>query len=149
MALGGSNPKDLAFQRSVDVTKGSTDRDTPVFVALASNRYTLVNALLAYYLTDRPPGTRWTMFNAGVTNTDATPSMMVADLEASRTNLLILDVAGADSFEYTNDSRIPGSEILDRYIGDHFRTWCDFGSFRVAVRSSWNRSGGCPVADGT
>lgn len=148
MALGGSTPKDLALQRSVAVIRQATDPETSVFVALVSNRYTTGNAMLAYFLTDRPPGSRWTMFNPGVTNTDATQSMIVADLEASRTNVMILDVWGADVFEESNDSRIPGSTILDRYLDAQFRTWCDFGAYRVAVRTSWNADGSCPVAEG-
>lgn len=147
-ALSAPTQKDLALQRSIAVTRQATDRGTPIFVALASNRYTVGNALLAYYLTDRPPGSRWTMFNPGVTNTDATQTLMVADLEASRTNLLILDASGAEWFEATNDSRIPGSTILDEYLERRFRTWCDFGEYLVAVRVDWNPSGACPITDG-
>lgn len=147
MAVAGSTPKDLALQRAVAVTREATDRDTPVFVALATNRYTIGNATLAYYLTDRPPGSRWTLFNPGVTNTDETQSLIVADLEATGTDVLILDVWGAEWFETSNDSRIPGSTILDRYLDDHFRTWCDFGAYRVAVRTSWNPDASCPITD--
>jgi hypothetical protein len=148
-ALASPTPKDLAIQRSIAVTRQATDRDTPIFVALSRNRYTVGNGLLAYYLTDRAPGSRWTLFNPGVSNTDATQTLMVADLEASETNLMILDVSGAEWFEATNDSRIPGSTILDAYLDSHFRTWCDFGDYRVAVRAAWDPVSACPIADGS
>jgi hypothetical protein len=148
IALSGPTPKDLALQRSIAVTRQAVDRDTPIFIALSRNRYTVGNALLAYYLTDRPPGSRWTLFNPGVTNTDATQTLMVADLEASGTNLMILDVSGAEWFETSNDSQIPGSTILDTYLDERFRTWCDFGDYRVAVRVAWDPASACPIANG-
>jgi hypothetical protein len=144
-----STTKDTSLQRSITVAREATDPAAAVFVALTSNRYTVGNAPLAYYLADRAPGSRWTMFNPGVTNTDATQTQMVADLEASRTDLLILDSWGAESFEGTNDSRIPGSTILDRYVSERFRTWCDFGAFRVAVRVDWALDRPCPIAEDT
>lgn len=144
-AMSGPTPKDLALQRSIAVTRQSTDQNAPVFVALSSNRYTIGNAMLAYYLTERPPGSRWTMFNPGVTNTDGTQTLIVADLEASRTDLLILDVGGAEWFEESNDSRFPGSTILDQYLSERFRTWCDFGDYLVAVRIASGPDSPCPL----
>jgi hypothetical protein len=137
--------RDVALQRAVSVVRLSTEADDTVLVGLASHRHTIVNSLLAYYLVDRRPGTRWTMYNPGVTNTDSTQSLMARDLEASSTNLLILDVEWAGAFESTNDSRLAGSSILDRYIQDHFQTWCDFGAYRVAKRLAWEPESACPV----
>ena len=148
IALSGLTPKDVALQRSVAVTLQATDRETPIFVALSANRYTVGNALLAYYLSDRAPGSRWTMFNPGVTNRDATQALIVSDLEATQTDLLILDEWGSEWYEATNDSRIPGSTVLDAYLAQHFRTWCDFGAYRVAVRTVWDPASPCPIGDG-
>lgn len=144
-SASGSTSRDLALQRSIAVARQATGRDDAVLVGLVSNRYTILNAPLAYYLLDRPPAMRWTIYSPGVTNTDATQALMVADLEATRTNVLILDVNAASEFEYTNDSRIPGSTIFDLHVMDRFRTWCDFGEFRVAVRVAWNPDGPCPI----
>ena len=146
IALSASPSKDLALQRSIAVVRHATTRDQALFVGLVSNRYTLLNATLAYYLADRPPGSRWTMYNPGVTNTDATQAAMVANLEATQTNVMILGASASNAFEFTNDSRIAGSSILDRYIGASFRTWCDFGEYQVAVRVAWDPEGPCPIA---
>jgi hypothetical protein len=56
---------------------------------------------------------------------------MVDELEGSRPPILLLDESVADMFERENDSRIPGSTILDAFIADRYRPMCSFGDFRV------------------
>ena len=137
------------MQRSIEVVRSATGPDDAILVGLAAHRHTLMNPIVAYYLADRRPGSRWTMYNPGVTNTDATQAAMVTDLEVTRTNVMILDVAVANEFEYSNDSRLAGSTILDVYIAAHFRTWCDFGAVLVAVRSTWESDSLCPLPIGS
>ena len=146
-SISQPSDRDVALQRAVTAVRITTEPDEPVLVGLTSHRHTIANSLLAYYLVDRPPGTRWTMYNPGVTNVDTTQTLMVQDLETAKTNLLILDVEWAGVFESTNDSRLAGSVILDRYIQDTFQTWCDFGAYRVAKRSTWKPGSACPVTD--
>lgn len=148
IASSGSTTRDFALRRSIETVRQVTQRDDAIHVGLASNRHTTLNAMLAYYLADRRPGSHWTMYNPGVTNTDLTQAAMVAELEATGTNILILDTEWVDGFEITNDSRISGSTVLDRYIEDRFRIWCDFGAFRVDVRVAWNPDRPCLTADG-
>jgi hypothetical protein len=146
MVIAWSVPasRDIALLRAISVAREATESTDAIFVGEARNRYTLLNPLLAYYLADRRPGTRWTMYNPGVTNTDRTQELMVEDLEATRTNVMILDVEFADVFEVSNDSRLAGSTVLDQYLEDRFRTWCDFGGTIVAVRTAWDPDSACP-----
>jgi hypothetical protein len=139
-----SGSRDVALAEAISVVQSTTKRGDPILVGLQANRYTLVNSLLAYYLADRPPGTRWTMYNPGITNTDRTQTAMVSDLEMSGTGFLILDTEWADAFEIANDSRIPGSAILDDYVQSRFRIWCDFGAYVVAARRTWEPARTCP-----
>lgn len=139
---------DLALRRATDVVRGATRPTDPIFVGLSSNRFTSLNPIIAYYLADRRPGTRITMYNPGITNTDDVQRSMVADLEATRTDVLILNRDWATSFEAENDSRIPGSEVLDRYIATEFRPWCDFRHVIVSVRSTRTDLGHCADPEG-
>jgi len=148
IAVSAPNVRDLSLRQSIDIVRAATDENDAIHVGLASHRHTPLNAILAYYLADRPPGSRWTMYNPGLTNTDAPQGSIAADLESTGTNYLILDVDSAGQFEYTNESRIPGSTILDAYISARFRTLCDFGAFIVAVRMERDPHGPCPVPDG-
>lgn len=111
-----------------------TGRGEPIFVGLTDNRFTFNNPLIAYYLADRPAGTRYTMYNPGVTNTEPTQAVMVAELEASRTRYLILDRENAGTHD-EGLGAVPGSTTLDSYIATHFAVARDFGPIVVMVRS--------------
>jgi hypothetical protein len=129
------DPRDMDLERAARATTALTARDEPIFVALSANRYTFINPLVAYYLADRRPGTTFTLFNPGVTNTDAIQARMVAELAASRTRVLVLDDKYSESFESVNESRIPGSTLLDDYITADFHRVCTFGDYWLMARS--------------
>jgi hypothetical protein len=114
---------------------GKTAPAEPIFVGLTDNRFTFNNPLIAYYLADRRPGTRFAMYNPGVTNTDATQMAMTSELEASRTRYLILDRENAGTHE-EGPGAVPGSTILDMYVAAHFVVARDFGSIVVMVRTA-------------
>jgi hypothetical protein len=121
--------------------------DEPLFVGLTSHEYTTANPLLIYYLADRRPAVRDTMFNPGLTNTDPVQERMVHDLEASTPAFLVLDRSMADRSEDTNDSRIPGSTILDTFIRSAYHPICDTGDLVIQARNDLNRAlHPCPVA---
>lgn len=138
---------DVALKTAVDVVRSNTQPDESIFVGEVRNLHTLLNPLMAYYMADRPPGVRDTMYNPGITNTAATQTQMVADLEANRVRFLILDVTYADCFEPANDSRIAGAAILDQAIEQDYVVVANFGAVvimglrgatnPVAVPSLW------------
>ncbi|HEX7196252.1 MAG TPA: hypothetical protein VF364_05395, partial [Candidatus Limnocylindria bacterium] len=116
---------DQSLEAAVAYTVANTRSTDPIFVGLTENRYTLVNPMLAYFLADRAPATRFTMYNPGVTNTDDSQREMVDDLRRTRTEVLILDRTWSQRFEHENDSRIPGSTILDTFIADNYEIALD------------------------
>ena len=120
--------------KAVEYVHEHTSSTEPIFVGLTSNRYTFDNPLLIYYLADRPPGVRDTMYNPGVTNEDSTQVEMVADLNRTGTRYLVLDRVFASVCEPFNASCQPGSDRLDEFIGSEFRTAADFGDILVLVR---------------
>jgi hypothetical protein len=120
---------DADFFASVRTVIANTASDEAIFVGLTSHRYTVINPMLAYYLADRRSAVRVSMFNPGVTNTDPVQREMVDNLKSANAQILLLD--DRVSFEATNDSRIPGSTILDEYIASTFMEVCRFGDFRV------------------
>lgn len=131
MQLGTLSPDDAALIAGIRTLQANTTRDEPVFVGLTSNRITLVNDMLIYYLADRGNGVRVAMFNPGVTNTDPVQSGMARDLATSRTEVMVLNDRWAERSEPSNASSVPGSSVLDDYIADHYRVVCDYGSIRV------------------
>jgi hypothetical protein len=135
--LGSANQsaEERAILASSTWIRQATARDEPIFVGLSSHRYTVMNPLLVYYLSDRRAGVRDAMFNPGVTNTDWGQTRMVSDLDASRTTYLVLDRSTADLHEEFNDSRFPGSTRLDTYIAANFHVQCDLEPLLIMARN--------------
>ena len=126
--------------------RAATDPDDRIFAGLTSHRYTLRNPLIVYYLADRGPGVHDTMFNPGVTNTEWGQTRMVGDLERTATPYLVLDRPTATLNEASNDSRIPGSTLLDEYIAANDHTVCDLGGLVIQARNNLVRLGPpCPA----
>jgi hypothetical protein len=134
--LRASAPPDLDpdLWAAAEVTRSITSPGDPIFVGLTNNRYMLMNPLLAYFLADRTPGTTTTMYNPGVTTTEARQREMTSQLDRSGTDVAILNREWADLFEAWNDSRFPGPTVLDDYLARSFRPLCDFGTVQVHVR---------------
>lgn len=135
---------DRELVAAVDVTRSVSNRDDRIFVGLTSNRFTAANPLIAYYLADRAPGSRTTMYNPGVATTHERQATMIRELTESGTDVLILSKVWSGAFEPWNASRYPGSDLLDEYIEQHFRKLCDFGSVVVAVRVGADMPTWCP-----
>jgi hypothetical protein len=131
---GIASPHEANLIAAAATVRANTDPTDPIFVGLTNHRYTILNDMIVYYLADRAAGTWGTMFNPGVTNTDTTQRRMVAELERSRTPLLVLDARDADAFEPTNESAIAGSQVLDDYIASAYRRACQFGTISVLAR---------------
>ena len=124
-------PYDAALDAAVNLVRTETGPNEPIFVGEADNRYALLNPLIAYYLADRPPGVRDTMYNPGITNTAAAQTRMVADLAANHVRYLILDVRFADCFEPGNSSRIAGPTVLDDAIRRDYSVVANFGAVEI------------------
>ena len=131
-----------------DWVRAATNPEDRIFVGLTSHRYTVLTPLIVYYLADRGPGVRDTMFNPGVTNTDRGQTRMVGDLERTAAPYLVLDRPTSGLSEPYNDSRIPGSTLLDDYITAHYHTVCDLGSLVIQARNDLLRHAPpCPAVE--
>jgi hypothetical protein len=136
---------DHSLVDAADWLQAATSREEPIYVGLTNHEYTVRNPLIIYYLADRRPAVRDTMFNPGVTNSDWGQQRMVADLSASAAPYLVLDRATALIREEANDSRIPGSTRLDQYIASTYRPICDLGYVVIEELDGLDRSHpGCP-----
>jgi hypothetical protein len=138
-----------AYDRQIVATsawlRAATDPADRIFVGLTSNRYTFLDPLVIYYLADRAPAVRDTLFNPGVTNTDPVQARMVADLARTAPRYIVLDREAAGRFESFNDSAIPGSERLDRYLGQAYHSVCDLGGLVIETANVEQRpSPPCP-----
>jgi hypothetical protein len=132
---GPADPYRSQIEQASAFVRAATTREEPIFVGLTENRFTFENPLVVYFLADRSPGSRLTMFNPGVTNTDAGQSTIIDDLERTGTRYLVLDRLHALEHEREGLGSIPGSTILDLYISSHFVVERDYGLVAVMVRT--------------
>ena len=123
-----------ALRAAASIVRTHTRPGERIFVGETSNRYALVNPMLAYSLADRPAGVRDTMYNPGITTTEATQRRMVDDLRANDVRFLLLDARWSGCYETSNQSRIPGSTLLDAAIAREYRAVADFGAVVVMAR---------------
>lgn len=131
---GELSPDERGLVAGIRTLALNSTRDKPVFVGLTTNRITLLNDVLAYYLADRRAGVRVAMFNPGVTNTDRVQTEMAAQLATNGTELLLLNDVPALVMEPSNDSAILGSTILDDAIARDFVEVCRYGPIRILAR---------------
>jgi hypothetical protein len=131
-----------------DWVHAATTRDERIFVGLTSHRFTVNDPLIVYYLADRTPAVRDDLFNPGVTNTDWGQTRMVADLQRTLPPYLVLDRPAADYRESSNDSRFPGSTLLDTYLAANYHVVCDMGAFVIQGRNDLDRPAPpCPAPE--
>jgi hypothetical protein len=137
---------DRSLVAAAEWLEAATTRDERVYVGLTSHQYTVRNPLIVYYLADRRPAVRDTMFNPGVTNSDWGQGRMVADLLVSTPPYLVLDRATAMIREDSNASRIPGSTRLDQYIASSYHQICDLDYVVIEGRDHFDRTAPpCPT----
>jgi hypothetical protein len=132
---GPADPYRSQIEEASAFVRAATTRDESIFVGLTENRFTFENPLVVYFLADRSPGSRLTMYNPGVTNTDSGQGAIVNDLEHNGTRYLVLDRVHAFDHEQEGLGSVPGSTILDQYISSHFVIEKDYGLVVVMVRT--------------
>jgi hypothetical protein len=102
-------------------------------VGLDDHRRTILNHLLLYFLVGRRGGTRYMQFDPNLTNREDIQATMIRDLQSRQVNWVVLDSGWARVVE-PNESSRPGSQLLDRYLGEHFEPVARFGRFEVRRR---------------
>jgi hypothetical protein len=122
---------DAELRKAAAIVRAQASPSEPIFVGLVGNRYTSLNPLIVYYLADRRPASRYTMYNPGITNTEAVQNQMIQELESSGVRFLVLDRKFAET---TEGGPAPEVAPLDVYIEARFTTTCDLGQVVIATR---------------
>jgi hypothetical protein len=134
------DPYDRVLTEAASIVRSRTLPDEPIFVGEVINTRVYDNPMFVYFLADRPTGVRDSLYNPGVTTTAATQQRMVDDLAAHRVRYLVLDVRYAGCYETANQSRLPGSTILDTTIARDYRVVANFGAVVVMAARDINAS---------
>jgi hypothetical protein len=123
----------------------------PIHAGVARNDAVVVSDARFYYLVDRPAATRYHELHPGVTDTERVQREMIADLEAQGVRCLVLWAFGGRERGDQDDRIVEkrratgiagiGSDLLDRYVAEHYAPVLDVGEYSVY----WRKDAGEPV----
>lgn len=121
----------------------------PVFAANPRHDLVRVGNPLVYVLVDRPNATSYDVMQPGVITTEGVQREIVADLERSRTELVVRWLSpAADKREPNGAGRSSGVRVLDRYLARRYAEVRRFGDYAVLRRRPGVTAGGRRSAAG-
>lgn len=89
-----------------------------VFVGNDQHHHVIWNDISLYYLSDRAGGTRYLQFDPGIVTRGDVQRQIAAELSANEVKAIVLMRHGY--WTEPNESRAPGSHVLDEYLHAHY-----------------------------
>jgi hypothetical protein len=117
--------------------RSKTSSADPIFVGVADHSRLFWNDVRAYWLSDRPVGVRYLMFDPGIVTEAPAQTEIISDLERRKVHCALIDHEDPAPFadETFLQRRYTGSGLLDEYLASHFREVARFGQFTVLLRA--------------
>jgi len=104
-----------------------------IFVGVPRHDKIYANNVLFYFASKRLSATKWHHFDPGVQTTAEIQAEMIAELEAHKPRVVVLD-SRWDIHDEPNGSRLSsGVTLLDDYIRSRYRLGATFGSIQVRL----------------
>jgi hypothetical protein len=111
--------KDIAD--AVQYVQAITTPEDYLFVGAGRHDKIFVNNIVLYFLTNRRPATKWYHFDPGLQTSAAIQREMIAELEAKRPPVIVLD-RGFDAIQEPKaSSESSHIVLLDDYLQTHYR----------------------------
>jgi hypothetical protein len=121
-------------QAAIRYIQEHTAEDEAIFVGLNRHDKIYVNNVLFYFVSKRPPITKWHQFDPGVQTTREIQSEMVGELQTGRPRYVVLS-SEWDNVEVPSEgARSSGVTVLDEYIRTNYRAVAAFGPISVLER---------------
>ncbi|WP_375421070.1 hypothetical protein [uncultured Sphingomonas sp.] len=99
-----------------DFVREHSSPGEPVFVADNRHDRFTINAVALYYLMDRPPGTRWFIFDPGLQTRSDIQRSIIRDLERAKVRWIVIDDLENFGPEPNASSLSSGVRVLDHWI---------------------------------
>ena len=120
---------DRALEEAIVFLHATVPAGERVFAGNTRHDSIVMNDVLFYFLIERPPATRYHELHPGVATTDAVQEEIIGELQTGRVGHLLLFDGG--TYTEPNDSRRPGSRLLDDFIRARFHPIRQFGPYSV------------------
>ena len=126
------------YQKAVDYIQKAVPENEPIFVASARDDRICSADPLFYFLSDRPPATKYYEFYRGHATQDEIQKSVVEDLEKNKVHYILkrqtLDQVCS---EPNLSSKTDGSKRLDQYIQAYYEPVKEFGQEQILKRKSF------------
>lgn len=119
------------YATASQLVRSMSQPEDRLFVGSLDHQRIVMSDTLLYAISDRRPATRHTCFNPGQTTSEAKQSEMISDLTASKPPVVFLVPSWR---EEPNRSSEVGSDLLDRYLQQNYRTHRKVGHSLLMVR---------------
>jgi uncharacterized membrane protein YqaE (UPF0057 family) len=113
-----------------------TAEDEAIFVGLNRHDKILANNVLFYFVSERPPVTKWHHFDPGVQTTMEIQAEMVGEFQTRRPRYVVLDSEWDNVDEPNESAHSSGVTVLDQFIRAHYRVVAAFGALTI-LESRW------------
>lgn len=121
-------------EKAVGYIQARTQENEPIFVGNQRHDILFVNDVGFYYLAARLSATRYSELHPGVANTLPYQQEIASELEAQKTNYLVL-VDIWLSNEPNGSSKSTGVVYLDQYIRENYLRVAEFGEYQIWERN--------------
>ena len=133
--LAGLPATDLVSRREIlAVLAKNTRPGEGIFVGNEQHRQVSWNDVSLYYLADRPGVTRYLQFDPNIVTRADVQRQMARDIERMQVRIAVLYQGGYRPER--NQSALPGSDLLDRYLRSHYEVVAESGPYAILSRST-------------
>ena len=108
-----------------------TQPGDPIFVGTGRHDKIYWNAVMLYFMADRPPATRWYELHPGVQTRAETQLEMIEEMRRTPPRVLVLDTAWDLAYENNLSSQPSHISLLDNWLGECYEEKTRFESIHL------------------
>lgn len=126
-------PSDRRNVMVADFLRQQTPQDKPIYIGAGRHDKIFLNAVMMYFMSERPAATKWYELHPGVQTRAETQQHMVEEMRHTPPSVVILDTAWDRAFENNRSSQSSGMHVLDDWLGECYKEAARFETIRVLV----------------
>jgi hypothetical protein len=127
---------DADYAAAANFLIAHTTPQEPIYIGTSRHDRIIMNAVALYFLTDRPPATKWAELHPGIQTQERIQSKMIHEFEELRPRYIVLDSRWESVVEPNASADSSGNTMLDNYINKQYSEVKTYGTVRIFLRVS-------------
>ncbi|MBR6976002.1 MAG: hypothetical protein IKH84_03775 [Ottowia sp.] len=127
------HPYDKRNVIAADFLRQRTPPDKPIYVGAGRHDKIFWNAVMMYFMAERPAATKWAELHPGVQTRAETQQQMIEEMRRTPPSILMLDEAWDRVYENNLSSKSSGVHILDKWLGKCYVEAARFETIHLMV----------------